>query len=115
MNKFLGAAARLALVGFAAPAFAQSNTSTDTASASALVLKAIKVTKTQDLNFGTIVAPNTGSGTAVMSTNGSNTVTPSGGVVVLAPARPRRKRPSPSTPRTALPPIRCRSMAAAPR
>lgn len=91
MNKFLGAAVALALVGIAAPAFAQSNTSSDTASASALVLKAIKVTKTQDLNFGTIVAPNSGSGTAVMSTNNTNTVTGNSGVVVLASGAPKKE------------------------
>jgi hypothetical protein len=83
MNKFLGAAAALVVLGLAAPAFAQSNTSSDTANVSALVLKAIKVTKTNDLNFGTVVAPNSGSGTAVMSTDGNNTVTGNGGVVVL--------------------------------
>jgi hypothetical protein len=93
MNKFLGAAVALALVGVAAPAFADSSTATAQASASANVLKAITVTKSQDLNFGTLVAPNAGSGpgAAVMSTNNSNTITPSGGVVLLGLATARKE------------------------
>lgn len=78
--KSLTAAAVLALTAVAAPALAQS--ASTTGSGSITVIRPLTVTKTADLKFGTVVRPATGSGTAVISAAGARSVT--GGVVGLS-------------------------------
>ncbi|OJU09896.1 MAG: hypothetical protein BGN86_10210 [Caulobacterales bacterium 68-7] len=69
-------AALLALA--ATPALAQSASG----SGSITILRPLTVTKTADLQFGTVVRPSTGSGTAVISAAGARSVT--GGVAALS-------------------------------
>ncbi|MBA3678075.1 MAG: DUF4402 domain-containing protein [Sphingosinicella sp.] len=79
MNKFVKIALATTLVaGFAAPAFAQSNSATANSSVSIII--PISITKSTDLLFGTVAKPLTGSGTvAVNASTGTRTV--GGGVV----------------------------------
>lgn len=79
--RLLAAAAALATVGLAAPAFAQSSGSA-TGQGSITVLRPLTVTKDADLRFGSVVRPATGSGTVVISNAGARSVT--GDVVALA-------------------------------
>jgi hypothetical protein len=77
----LAAAAAIASV---APASAQSNTASDSATASITLLQPMKVTKNADLAFGTVVKPSTGLGSVSVSPAAAAVRTPSGGVVALA-------------------------------
>ena len=76
MHKLLGAAAALALIGAAAPAFAADNA---TATANANIITPLTVTSDQNLVFGNILA-GTG-GTVVVAPNDGRTKT--GGVTLL--------------------------------
>jgi hypothetical protein len=68
MKKLLGAVSALALIGAAAPALAGSgNPASDTAQASATVVAPLTVTKVDDLVFGKVVQPTSGSGTATIA------------------------------------------------
>ncbi|MGV3580063.1 DUF4402 domain-containing protein [Brevundimonas sp.] len=80
MNKLICTAAVFAAVAFAAPAMAQS--ASTTGSGSITVIRPLTITKNADLKFGAVVRPSTGSGTAVVSAAGVRSVT--GGVVGLA-------------------------------
>jgi len=82
MKRTIGAFAALSLVAFAAPALAQSSAS-NTANATALIIRPITVSNGGTLAFGTLVR---GAGTAVVSTAGVRTVT--GAVVALASTTP---------------------------
>lgn len=75
------AAASLALVAIASPAFAQSTAST-TGTGSITIIRPLTIAKSADLKFGTVVRPSSGSGSVVVSAAGSRTV--DGGVVALA-------------------------------
>lgn len=80
MKTSLIAATALVLTAVAAPAMAQS--ASTTGSGSITVIRPLTITKTADLKFGTVVRPGTGSGTVVVSAAGARSVT--GGVVGLA-------------------------------
>jgi len=75
----------LSTAAFAAHAAPTGNGTTDTASAtinaSGQIDRPIAVTKTIDFNFGTLVRPSTGSGTAVIDTSGNISLT--GGVTLV--------------------------------
>jgi len=77
MIKSLAITAALTAVAFAAPAMAQSANGTG----SITVLRPLTVANNNNLNFGTVARPTTGSGTAVVSNAGVRSVT--GGVVGL--------------------------------
>ncbi|VXA90254.1 conserved exported hypothetical protein [Brevundimonas sp. G8] len=79
MNTSLIAAAALVLTAIAAPAMAQS--ASTTGSGSITVIRPLTITKTADLKFGTVVRPGTGAGTVVVSAAGARSVT--GGVAGL--------------------------------
>jgi hypothetical protein len=82
MKRLVGAIAALSLTALALPAFAQSSAS-NTANATALIIRPIAVSSGGTLAFGTLVR---GAGTATVSTAGVRTVT--GGVVALASTSP---------------------------
>jgi Domain of unknown function (DUF4402) len=67
-------------VSVAAPALAQSASTTGTGSIT--VIRPLTLTKNADLRFGTVVRPSSGAGTAVVSAAGARSVT--GGVVGLS-------------------------------
>jgi hypothetical protein len=76
------AAVAAAFSMLAGSAFAQVNTSSVTTDGSATLVQPVKLTQTGSLAFGRLVRPETGTGTATISTAGALTV--SGGVVALA-------------------------------
>ncbi|MFJ6024627.1 DUF4402 domain-containing protein [Brevundimonas sp. NPDC092305] len=78
--RVLAAAVALATVALAAPAFAQSASTTGTGSIT--VIRPLTITKNGDLKFGSVVRPSTGSGTVVVSTADARSVT--GSVVGLS-------------------------------
>lgn len=80
MLKAIAAVAALAATAIAAPAMAQS--ASTTGQGSITVIRPLTVTKNADLHFGTVVRPSTGAGTAVVSAAGVRSVT--GGVVGLS-------------------------------
>jgi len=80
MIKSLVAAAALLTVAIAAPAMAQSASTTGTGSIT--VIRPLTITKNADLKFGTVVRPSTGSGTVTISAAGARSV--AGGVVGLS-------------------------------
>lgn len=80
MRIALAAVAAFALIAIAAPAMAQS--ASTTGGGSITVIRPLTVTKNADLHFGSVVRPSTGSGTAVISAAGVRSVT--GGVVGLS-------------------------------
>jgi len=80
MRKALTALGVLALTAIAAPAMAQS--ASTTGQGSITVIRPLTITKNADLAFGTVVRPSTGAGTAVVSAAGVRSVT--GGVVGLS-------------------------------
>lgn len=80
MRKALTALGVLALTAIAAPALAQS--ASTTGQGSITVIRPLTITKNADLAFGTVVRPSTGAGTAVVSAAGVRSVT--GGVVGLS-------------------------------
>ena len=82
MNRLIGAGVALVLTALAGPVLAQS-TASNTANATALIIRPIAVSSGGTLAFGTLVR---GAGTAVVSTAGVRTVT--GGVVALASTIP---------------------------
>lgn len=88
MKKILSAAILATGLLAATSALAQ-NTSTATASGSATIIRPITITQVQDLQFGRIIRPSTGSGTVTMG-NTSDTVTASGGPFVLGGITTRR-------------------------
>ncbi|RZI99477.1 MAG: DUF4402 domain-containing protein [Brevundimonas sp.] len=79
--RILAAAVALAVLGFAAPALAQSTAST-TGTGSITVIRPLTITKNADLKFGSVVRPSTGSGNVVVSAAGARSVT--GSVVALS-------------------------------
>ncbi len=79
MKPSLITAAALMVSAVAAPALAQS--SSTTGAGSITVIRPLTITKTADLKFGTVVRPATGSGTVAVSAAGARAV--SGGVVGL--------------------------------
>ena len=80
MRKALTALGVLALTAIAAPAMAQS--ASTTGQGSITVIRPLTITKNADLAFGTVVRPSTGAGTAGVSAAGVRSVT--GGVVGLS-------------------------------
>lgn len=74
------AAAALSLI--AGSAFAQANTSSVTTNGSATLVQPIKLTQTGSLAFGRLVRPETGTGSATLSTAG--VLSTADGVVALA-------------------------------
>ncbi|HXA39758.1 MAG TPA: DUF4402 domain-containing protein [Phenylobacterium sp.] len=85
-NALLAAGAALALSGLATGALA-SGTVSATANATATVISPTTITKTQDMNFGTVVRPTSG-GTNTVTLDANNTVTmtgPGNGSVVTSP------------------------------
>jgi hypothetical protein len=69
----------LVLVGFAAPAYAQTSAQ---ATGSASIIQPISITKSTDLLFGTVAKPSSGSGTvAINATSGARSV--GGGVTAV--------------------------------
>lgn len=78
--KTLTAAATLAAVAVAVPAFAQSASTTGTGSIT--IVRPLTVTKNADLQFGTVVRPASGNGTVVVSNAGARSFT--GGITGLA-------------------------------
>jgi hypothetical protein len=82
MNRILGAGIAVLATALAAPALAQS-TASNTANATALIIRPISVSSGGTLAFGTLVR---GAGTAVVSTAGVRSVT--GAVVALASTTP---------------------------
>ncbi|MBD7941580.1 DUF4402 domain-containing protein [Brevundimonas guildfordensis] len=81
MNKTLiAAAAVVAFTAVAAPALAQS--ASTTGSGSITVIRPLTITKTADLKFGTVVRPSTGAGSVAVSAAGARSV--AGGVVGLS-------------------------------
>ena len=82
MNKLLfGAAAIFALA--AAPALAQSNTSSVNASSSITVYQPISIVKDADLAFGRVVRPSTGTGPGSVTIANGGTRSTAGGVIGL--------------------------------
>lgn len=79
MLKVLAAVAATAVALVATPALAQS--ASTTGQGSITVLRPLTVTKNADLQFGTVVRPSSGAGTAVVSAAGARSVT--GGVIGL--------------------------------
>lgn len=81
MGKILKiAAGGAALAALATPVSAQ-NAASATASASTTILQPLTISKTADLNFGTIVKPTaTGTSTITVSSTGSRTITGSNAV-----------------------------------
>lgn len=90
MKKILVAAAVLAptlMVG--AAAYAAANSASDTAAVSATIVRPITVTKTQDLAFGTIVKPSSGSALVTLTAASSPVRTVVGGdAIALASTTP---------------------------
>jgi hypothetical protein len=80
MIKSIAAAAALLTVAIAAPAMAQS--ASTTGSGSITVIRPLTITKNADLHFGTVVRPATGSGSVTVSAAGARSV--AGGVVGLS-------------------------------
>jgi hypothetical protein len=80
MIKSLAVTAALLTVAVAAPAMAQS--ASTTGSGSVTIIRPLTITKDADLKFGTVVRPATGSGTVAVSAAGVRSVT--GGVVGLS-------------------------------
>jgi hypothetical protein len=76
------ALAALLVAGAAVPAMAVD--ATQTANGSITVLQPLTITKNDDLVFGTVIRPASGSGSIAVSAASSATRTPSGGVVALA-------------------------------
>jgi hypothetical protein len=67
-------AAALLVSAAAAPAFAGPETASDTASASALIIQPITVTKDRDMEFGTLVKPRSGSAKVTVANDGTRTL-----------------------------------------
>lgn len=80
MIKSLAVTAALLTVAIAAPAMAQS--ASTTGSGSVTIIRPLTIAKDADLKFGTVVRPATGSGTVAVSAAGVRSVT--GGVVGLS-------------------------------
>ena len=80
MIKSIAPAAALLTVAIAAPAMAQS--ASTTGSGSITVIRPLTITKNADLKFGTVVRPATGAGTVTVSAAGARSV--AGGVVGLS-------------------------------
>ncbi|GAA0646390.1 DUF4402 domain-containing protein [Brevundimonas lenta] len=78
--RIAAATAALAAVAFAAPAMAQS--ASTTGQGSITIIRPLTVTKNADLKLGTVVRPSTGAGTVVVTAAGVRNVT--GGVVGLS-------------------------------
>lgn len=78
--RIAAATAALAVVAFAAPAMAQS--ASTTGQGSITIIRPLTVTKNADLKLGAVVRPTTGAGTVVVSAAGVRSVT--GGVVGLS-------------------------------
>lgn len=82
MNRYLKIATALVLSTAAAAAFAGPESSSDTASASALIIQPLTVTKDRDMQFGTLVKPRTGSAKVTIANDGTRTL----GTGIASPA-----------------------------
>jgi hypothetical protein len=75
-------AALAATVAFASPAFAQEATDTATATAKGLVLQPLTLTKSQDLDFGTVLASTVAGSVTISADDGGRSKL--GGVTLVA-------------------------------
>lgn len=80
-----GAMGALMLLGFAAPAMAQSNTSSANAAGSVTVYQPLTLAKDTDLAFGRVVRPSAGAGSVVIANDSTPSFT--NGVVGLSSTR----------------------------